>query len=149
MKPPRHPPHLRVVAGNPNAKGRGKKLLFDDMEALRAQNLTAFNQLPTAPAAKLKRLARSKEFSRTWLAWLSDNRWHALFPPLVRLWLVVWYRSSEGEKPVILTQKIMSEAGILGRHRYRYARRLEASGVVRVVGWGQAATVVEVLVRPP
>jgi hypothetical protein len=150
MKSSRHPPPLRVVTDNPSAKSAGAKSPFDDMEALRAQNLAAFSVLPPAPAARpAKQLARSKDFSRTWLVWLSDSRWHALFPPLVRLWLVVWYRSNEGKKPVTLTQKVMSEAGVPARHRSQYARRLEALGMVRVVGQGRVASAVEILAQPP
>lgn len=150
MKSSRNPPHLHVVAGNPSAKRRSKKSLFDDMEALRAQNLAAFGELPTTPAARpAKQLARSKDFSRTWLSWLSDCRWYALFPPPARLWLVVWYRSHEGKKPVTLTQKVASEAGISARRRSLYARRLEALGVVRVVGHGGTTLAVEVLAQPP
>jgi hypothetical protein len=150
MKSPDPPPHLRVVTDNKNAKRARAKLPFEDMEALRAQNVAAFSELPTPPAARpARQLARSKEFSRTWLAWLSDSGWHALFPPLARLWLVVWYRSNEGKRPVSITQKVASEAGILARRRSRYARRLETLGMVRVVGQGPATVVVEILARPP
>jgi len=76
-----------------------------------------------------RRLPRSREFTR--------------------LWLVVWYRSGEGEEPIKLTQKVAEEASIPRRLCHRYARQLEKLALIQVERRGKSALILTVRVRPP
>jgi hypothetical protein len=96
-----------------------------------------------------RRLPRSREFSRIWLPWLKERRWQQLLSPATRLWLVVWYRSGEGEEPIKLTQKVAEEASIPRRLCHRYARQLEKLALIQVERRGKSALILTVRVRPP
>jgi hypothetical protein len=104
---------------------------------------------PEKARGQTRRLARSNEFARIWLSWLKEPRWCQLLPPAARLWLVVWYRCGEGGEPIQLTQKIAEEANVAREICYRYARKLEKLGLVRVQRRGKSALILTVQVRPP
>jgi len=100
-----------------------------------------------APKAKLFRLPRSKKpFTRIFHSWLTD---HELFPPLVRLLMVLVYRSHEGVRPVELTAKVAAEAHLPSRKRSYYARWLERLGAVSLERDGQGVLTVTVLLKRP
>jgi hypothetical protein len=95
------------------------------------------------PKRARARLPRStRPWARVWLSELGDRR---LFPPALRLLLVLRYRSYEGQEMVRLTEDITAEAGISNRIRHRYARQLERCGVVRVEREGQHSLLITVL----
>ena len=100
---------------------------------------------PDQDAAPKGRLPRSKDFTRVWIPTLPEWGW--LYPPRARLWLVLWYRSHEGTKPVTLDREIAKEAGIPLRRRQRYAVELENRGVVQVERHGRQTLVLTILIR--
>jgi hypothetical protein len=104
--------------------------------------------VPKATRAKAARLPRTNEpFTRIFHSWLVN---HVLFPPHIRLLVVLAYRSHEGRQKVRLTAKIAAEADIETRLKHRYARQLERMGAVHFEREGQQALTVTLLheVRP-
>lgn len=99
-------------------------------------------------SAKVRReyLARtSRPFARVYLDHLTNVD---LFPAHVRLWLVLLYRTREGQRSVQLTQEIAQEAGVSVRKRYRYARQLERLGAIAVEREGNHTLSVTLLPQP-
>jgi hypothetical protein len=102
---------------------------------------------PEKRSRKRERLPLSDEpFTRVFHSWLANHR---LFPPHIRLLIVLVLLSREGREPVRLTAEVAGEAGIPNRDKSRYARDLERLGAVHVWREGQRALVLTVLLVAP
>jgi hypothetical protein len=101
--------------------------------------------------AKLRRsrVPASEEFSRTWWRWFDDPRFRRVFPPCTRLWLLLWYRSGEGQEPVRLTRKVAADARIQLNRLHEYARQLTTAGLIRIARTGRSEFEVTILARRP
>ena len=101
-------------------------------------------EAPAAARAK-ERLPRKREFARVPFSWLRMLERDGGFPAWIRLYLWLWYRSSEGKKPVRLTNEKATEVRLDRASKLRRLRHLETRGLVTVTRQGRRAPFVTVL----
>ena len=101
------------------------------------------DEATAAPPAK-GRLPPRREFARVPFSWLRMLERDGGFPAWTRLYLWLWYRSSEGKKPVRLTNEKATEVRLDRASKLRRLRHLETRGLVTVMRQGRRAPLVTV-----
>jgi hypothetical protein len=135
--------HLRLVTD-----GEEPRADTDDMAGLwidtgDADPLLDGRHVPERPEPKRPRFNRSKHpWGRVNLSELADHR---VFSPLVRLLVVLRYRSHDGQETVRLDQEVADAASIPIRDKSRYARQLEKCGKIRIERDGQRMMIITVI----
>jgi hypothetical protein len=98
---------------------------------------------------KRSRIAPAEGFSRVFFDWFEDPSFREVYPPVTRLWSVLWYRSGEGQESVRLSAKVVAEARIPLKRRHRYAQQLATAGLIRIDRAGRSEFEVTILARRP
>jgi hypothetical protein len=137
-------PRLHLVSDKPDLG------IFADLDKLRLTNseIAEFAR-EKRPAARQQKPRGRFFFAWVPVAWLVTPEQAGGFPAWVRLYLILWFRTHRGTKPVALTNAIAAEAGLDKRSKLRRLVYLEKLGLVTVIRRRCRSSVVTVHPMPP
>jgi hypothetical protein len=121
----------------------------DDIEPPNKRRPTQPRLVVDNAKPKRSRVTEAEGFSRVFWHWFEEPRFRAVFPATARLWMLIWFRSAEGQEPVRLTRRLLADAAIPLRYRHRYAHQLAAAGLIRLVRTGRSGFEATVLTPRP
>jgi hypothetical protein len=90
-----------------------------------------------------RRKRGGKPFERTWWECLEDRGWDWEYPPQNRLWKLILRLTGEGDHPAAIGNASTAVIGVSRDQKWRYLRRLEERGRIRVVRADRSAPIVE------